>query len=122
MEHRKLKAPAGPLQVSSIRRPIATGILALLAAACVPPGAQTPAPGQDQDDVQHTRKRAEQGDVWGQRELGALYLNGQGVPQDHQEAASGFARPPSGETLSLNPFWAACTKTAKGYPRTIKRP
>ena len=49
-------------------------------ALCVPVQAQTP-------EIDALRVRAEAGDAIAQYNLGFMYANGEGVPQDHAEAA-----------------------------------
>ena len=41
-----------------------------------------------------TLRRAQQGDVLAQADLGIIYANGLGVPKDYRKPSSGFARLP----------------------------
>ena len=48
--------------------------------------------GQDAASLTELRRRAEQGDSSAQYNLGVIYLNGKGVPQDYSEAVSWFRK------------------------------
>ena len=45
---------------------------------------------QSQDDAQTVRRAAEQEDAAAQSNLGIMYANGEGVPQDHAEAVQWY--------------------------------
>jgi TPR repeat protein len=70
-----------------LRRLALAGMVALLVggAAC----AETPDATQD-DSIEAVRTRANAGDAEAQHNLGLLYLNGLGVPQDEVEAYKWF--------------------------------
>ena len=61
-----------------------------LVAVAVLAGAQTGL-GENQD-IEQLRQAAEQGDASAQRELGARYSHGEGVPQDYQEAVKWYRK------------------------------
>ena len=46
--------------------------------------------GQDPDPITELRRQAEQGDPEAQYNLGDMYINGEGVPEDQAEAAHWF--------------------------------
>ena len=48
--------------------------------------------GQDPDPLTELRRQAEQGDASAQYNLGAMYENGEGVPQDDQEALKWYRK------------------------------
>ena len=72
---------------SSLRRLALAGMAALLlgAAAC----AETPEPAQD-DSIEALRTRANAGDADAHYNLGLMYDNGEGVPQDDVEAVAWY--------------------------------
>ena len=63
------------------------GACALLLAGCVATSAAA-----EQGEILWPRKTAEQGDAEAQFNLGNGYYNGQGVPQDHAEAARWYRK------------------------------
>ncbi len=67
------------------------------------------------------RPLAEQGNAGAQHNLGVMYYNGHGVPQDYAEAPDGGARPPSRATPKPNSISASCTTRAWAFPRTTPR-
>ena len=69
---------------SSLRRVALAGMVAILVggAAC----AETPDATQD-DSIEALQTRANAGDAYAQNNIGVMYANGQGVPQDDVEAA-----------------------------------
>ena len=72
---------------SMLRRLALAGMVAFLLGAA--PLAQAPEPAQD-DSIEALRTRANAGDVDGQYNLGAMYANGRGVPQDAVEAVAWY--------------------------------
>ena len=71
----------------SLRRLALAGMVALLLGAA--PLAQTPEPAQD-DSIEALRTRANAGDADAQKNLGVMYANGDGVPQDAVEAVAWY--------------------------------
>ena len=68
-----------------------SGKLAILLIALVVLAGFQPEPAKTQD-IEQLRKAAEQGDARAQTNLGLMYAIGQGVPQNHQEAASWYRK------------------------------
>jgi len=67
----------------------ALSVIILLAALVLPSGHASASPPIDisEKDLQTLHTQAEQGDVKAQVDLGWMYLNGQGVPQDYVRAS-----------------------------------
>lgn len=76
----------------------------LLVAVTVLAGCQ-PRSAEDQD-IEQLRQSAKQGDASAQYNLGSMYANGEGVPQDTARPSSGSAWPPSRETHERKPILA----------------
>ena len=68
------------------------------------------------------RKAAEQGDAAAQNNLGFMYINGEGVPQDYQEALKWYSLAAEQGHADANTISVSCTTTVRAYPRTTKRP
>ena len=67
------------------------GKLAFLLIALVVLAGFQPGPANTQD-IEQLRKDAEQGDATAQYNLGVMYAEGQGVPQDYQQAVNWFRK------------------------------
>ena len=65
-----------------VRLPIWVSILIILASFQSIPA--------NQQDIERLQKTAEQGDASAQVELGLMYANGEGVPEDDREAVKWF--------------------------------
>ena len=72
-----------------LRRLALAGMVALLVG--VAPLAQAPEPAQD-DSIEALRTRANAGDAGAQYNLGVMYDNGRGVPEDDVEAAAWYRK------------------------------
>ena len=70
-----------------MRRRIVFSVAALIAVLATP---STTTPPEFEDDAEAVRLAAEQGDADAQYNLGAMYDNGRGVPEDDAEAVRWF--------------------------------
>jgi uncharacterized protein len=66
------------------------------------------------------RPIADQGDAGAQYNLGLMYANGQGVPQDYAAAANWCAKRPSKAITGLKSTSGSCTTMARVSSRTMR--
>ena len=71
--------------------------------------------------LQEWRPLAEQGNADAQYNLGVMYDNGQGVPQDYAEAVKWYRLAAEQGYATHNTILGLCTKMAKAFHKTMQK-
>ena len=108
--------PAQPIVKLRHYRKLAFLLIALIVLA----GFQ-PEPAKTQD-IEQLRKDAEQGNASAQYSLGVMYNNGEGVPQDHQEAVIWWRKAAEQGNVKAQYSLGVSYDTGEGVPQATSKP
>ena len=76
--------------VSSVFPIVLVAVMSFASATCASTNSAENKDAAQQDGMLIIRQSAEAGDAWAQNELGVLYYEGKGVPQNHRKAREWF--------------------------------
>ena len=122
----RLPAECVPDRKTTMRRIIAAMLLSAVwstAMADVAAGAQAYKRGDYATALREWRPLAEQGDANAQYNLGVMYRNGEGVPEDDRQAAFWYRKAAEqGDASAQNNLGLMYVATARASPRTTAKP